>query len=119
MHTRCLFILLALAPAATANAEDTLPIAGAWQAEPSPDFVGPSRLTISSEFIAFGPNREKVTRWNTDRDTVRVDTGSGHSYLFRQDTHDRICLVSSLRPVKALGSGAPAMVRCYARRGER
>lgn len=119
MQTRTLPILLALTPVAMANADENLPITGVWQAEPSPDLVGPTDLTISKEVISFGSNHEKVTGWNTERDTVTVDTGSGHIYSFRQETNNRICLLSSLRPSKTPGSGAAMPVRCYVKRGSK
>ncbi len=113
MRVRFLFGVVSLATVLVAAAEPTLPIAGSWKAEPSPDLLGPGSLEISGQSIAFGPNREKITNWTKDRDTVRINTSVGHSYAFRQETDTRICLITTIRPAAPIGSGGAMPVRCY------
>lgn len=112
MRVRALFGVLSTAPVLMA-AVPSIPIAGIWKADPSADLVGPNGLEISDRFVAFGPNREKITNWTKDRDTIRIDTSAGHSYSFRQEADSRVCLVTTMRPAATIGSNGAMPVRCY------
>ncbi|WP_454887441.1 hypothetical protein [Sphingomonas oryzagri] len=113
MRVRFPFGAVAIVPVLIAATEPGIPIAGSWKAEPSADLLGPASLEISDRSIAFGPNREKIASWTKGRDLFRIDTSSGHSYAFRQETDARLCLVTAIRPAAAVGPGGGMPVRCY------
>ena len=109
-------IMLGLASAVAVAGIPTdgdLPIAGTWRALPSPGALGPDRLKISKRQIRFGQDGEAVQGWTITRETVRVTTRTGLTYVFRRDGANRICLMSSLRAAGQSAALNPSPLRCF------
>jgi hypothetical protein len=106
-------VLIALALAAAITADPDLPIAGAWHAVPSPDALGPERLTISRHSITFGRDGEAVRSWKATTTSVSITTRSGLTYVFRRDARDRICLMASVRTARQSIALGATPLRCF------